>query len=158
VRGRGLRRASWAALAAVVAAALVHGSLPRPAPLTLSREAAQIAAGIKCPSCADVSVAQSDAPTAVAIRDYIRQALRRGQGRDQIDAYLASRYGTGILLNPPASGPGAAAYAVPAAAVLAAAAGLTLVFWRRRPSAEPALDPEGARMVEEALAARGEPP
>ena len=46
----------------------------------------------------------SSAPTAVAVRDTIRQQVAEGRTDQQIEAYLVARYGSAIVLDPPARG------------------------------------------------------
>jgi cytochrome c-type biogenesis protein CcmH len=89
----------------VVVVALVIGSgvLGSSTPSTAQRAAA-IEADLRCPSCEDLSVAQSDAPTAVAVRSAIRHQLAQGRTDAQVEAYLVSRYGSSIELTPPADG------------------------------------------------------
>ncbi|MGH9301037.1 MAG: hypothetical protein ACRD0E_04055, partial [Acidimicrobiales bacterium] len=59
-----VRWAPWWALGAVVVVVLAIGSHRPGPPPTLDQRVDQIASGIRCPSCADLSAAQSDASTA----------------------------------------------------------------------------------------------
>ena len=128
-----MRRASWAALLVIAAAALVFGTVDDgPARATEDR-VQEIAATIRCPQCRSQSAADSDASTAQAVRDEIAERVEAGESADEIRAYFASRYGDQILLTPPATGVGSLVWVLPVAATIVAAAALGLAFvrWRR---------------------------
>ena len=55
---------------------------------------------VKCPTCADLSVAQSNAPSAIAVRRQIVASVRAGRSDTSILTTLETQYGTGILLSP----------------------------------------------------------
>lgn len=148
---------AWIALGVVLAVALVVGAgTPARAPSPAQRAAA-IEADVRCPSCEDISVAQSSAPTAVAIRSAVASRVAAGQSDTAIEGYLVSRYGSGILLRPPAGGGAGLVWLVPVLAVAAAMVGLVVFFWRRRRVGPLAVDEEDRALVEDALAARSEP-
>jgi cytochrome c-type biogenesis protein CcmH/NrfF len=125
------RLAALAAFAAVVGGGLAYGLWPRAGRPTLAARVREIASGVRCPSCLDLSAAESDAPSAVAIRGFIRSELEAGKTASQIDAALVARYGPGILLAPPASGVGLLVWLVPAAVVLALGGGAAAGLVRR---------------------------
>ena len=97
-----------------------------------AQRAAAIDARVRCPSCDGISVADSSASTAVAIRQAVAPRATPGQSDGQIDAFLVSRYGPGILLRPPAHGATAWVWVLPPVAVAVAAVAVGTVFWRRR--------------------------
>jgi len=107
VSGRhGLRAASalvWVLLAVVLAVALAF-SVSKGGPLTPAQRAAAIDAVLKCPSCDGISVADSSASSAAAVRQVVLARVREGQSDQQIEQYLVSRYGPSILLRPPTTG------------------------------------------------------
>ena len=74
---------------------------------------------VKCPACEDLSVAQSDATSAIAVRNEIAARVHEGQSDNQILTALEDVYGTSILLSPPTSGLGALLWVVPVAGVVA---------------------------------------
>ena len=74
---------------------------------------------VKCPACEDLSVAQSNATSAIAVRHEIAQRVRAGESDNQILTALESVYGTSILLSPPTSGVGTLLWVVPILVVLA---------------------------------------
>ncbi len=119
-------------LLVVLAAALVVGSgVVQGGHRTPAQQASALDAELRCPSCEDVSVAQSSASTAVAVRHEVLQLARRGESDQQIEDTLVGQYGTAILLRPPTSGLASLVWIVPALAGVAAAASLGVLFWKR---------------------------
>jgi cytochrome c-type biogenesis protein CcmH len=86
------RRASWALLALVLVAALAIGSRGESGPPTEDQRVQRIASVVRCPTCRGLSAAQSDAPSAEAIRDEVRRRVQEGETDAQIKGYLISRY------------------------------------------------------------------
>lgn len=119
-------------LLVVLAAALVVGSgVGQGGHPTAAQRASALDAELRCPSCEDLSVAQSSASTAVAVRHEVLRLTRRGESDQQIEDALVGQYGTAILLRPPTSGLASLVWIVPAVAGIAAAAALGVLFWRR---------------------------
>jgi cytochrome c-type biogenesis protein CcmH/NrfF len=116
----------------VVAVALVIGSgaFDSSAP-TVAERAAAIEAGVRCPSCTDVSVAQSNATTAIAVRHQIATMVAAGRSTAEIDQVLVSEYGQTILLVPPDAGGVPLIWVIPLVLGAGALAGVGVVFWRR---------------------------
>lgn len=135
-------------LAAVLVAALAAGSgLFSSSPPTMAQRAGAIESVLRCPSCEDLSVADSTAPTAVAVRATVRQLLDRGWSDARIESYLVARYGATIVLDPPARGWTALVWVLPPAAGAAAVVAVGVVLARRRradsgPGGEVAGEPE----------------
>lgn len=129
------RRSLWlgpAALVVVVAIALLVGSGALSSrPQTPAQRAAALETTIRCPSCIDVSAADSSAGTAVALRHEILRWEREGYSAQRIDAILVGRYGPDILLTPPSGGLTDLLWIIPVVAGAAAVAILGTVFWRR---------------------------
>jgi len=118
----------WA-LALVVVAVMVAVSAPRQS--AAAARIAHLESLVRCPSCDDLSVAQSNATTAVAVRHEIVNRVDRGDSDTAILTSLETTYGTSVLLSPPTSGLGALLWAVPVA-LLALAGLVTLRLARRR--------------------------
>jgi cytochrome c-type biogenesis protein CcmH len=132
---RRLNLISAVALVVVAAVALAIGSgLGRSAPPTLAERAASLETEIKCPSCEDISVSESEASTAVEARHQITQMLANGETNAQIEQAFVARWGTSILLVPPASGLGALVWILPSLAGAVALGALAVLFWRRQRS------------------------
>ena len=123
----------WIVLGVVVVLALLVGSgvLTSSSP-TPAQRAASLESVVRCPTCEDLSVAQSTAPTAVAVRGAIGQLIAEGRTDQQIKAYLVARYGSSIVLDPPASGWSLLVWLLPLVGGLMATAVLVVVLVRRR--------------------------
>lgn len=80
---------------------------------TLEERTRAVAAQLRCPICHGESVADSTTDIARSIRTLIRQRLSEGQSPDAIKRYLASRYGSSIMLAPPTSGVSSIAWFAP---------------------------------------------
>jgi cytochrome c-type biogenesis protein CcmH len=103
-----------------------------------AQQVQQIAAGLHCPVCKDLSVADSPAPLAQQMREQIAQKLRAGESPDQIRADFVAAYGDSVLMSPPKRGLSAAVYVLPAIVI---AAGLIVAVllvrrWVRRPQVD----------------------
>ena len=86
---------------------------------------------VKCPSCEDLSVAQSNATSALAVRNEITRKVHEGKSDDQILTSLEASYGTSILLSPSTSGIGSLLWIGPVL-VLVFVASMTIRLARRR--------------------------
>ncbi len=100
-------------------------------PQTTLQRAAAIEAGVRCPSCTDISVAESNATTAIAVRHQIESMVADGASTADIDQTLVSEYGQTILLVPPDSGGIPVIYVVPLVLGVATVVGVGMLFWRR---------------------------
>jgi len=128
VRGR----ASFVLALVVLAAALVIGSgVTSSATPDAAQRAAALETQIRCPSCEDVSVAQSSAASAIAVRHEVQQLAAAGVSDHAIEQRLVAQYGPSILLSPPDSGLSSLVWLLPLVAGLLAVGGLGVFFWRR---------------------------
>ena len=93
--------------------------------------AAALDSQVRCPSCQDLSVAQSSASAAVAVRREVARLVRQGRTDQQIESTLVSQYGPTILLRPPVAGLSALVWVLPIVGGAAAVALLAVLFWRR---------------------------
>jgi cytochrome c-type biogenesis protein CcmH len=119
-------------LALVLAVALAVGSgLGSGGHQTAAQRAAALDQDIRCPSCDDLSVAQSSASAAVAVRHEVLRLVQEGRTDQQIDAELVGQYGPTILLRPPTTGLTSLVWIVPAVAGAAALGAVAVLFWRR---------------------------
>jgi cytochrome c-type biogenesis protein CcmH len=87
---------------------------------------------IKCPSCVDLSIAQSDAPIAVGLRAEVAAWVHEGLSDTRIEQLVVARFGAQALLVPSGSGVDVLLWAVPASVVGGAAVLLAVYLWRRR--------------------------
>lgn len=86
-----LAPASWGAEAAAT---------PVPSP-ALEREVAVIASELRCLVCQNQSIADSNAPLAIDLRNQIREQLSEGRSEREIRTYMVERYGDFVLYRPP---------------------------------------------------------
>ena len=150
------RRAGWLLLGLVLVVALVAGSGQfGSGHESAASRAAALDRELRCPSCVDLSVAQSDAITALAIRVYVAHAVARGDSDRAIIGYLESRYGASVLMAPGTSGPGASLWYLAGGfgLLVVVAAGGFLVFRARQPVDELRPSAEDAALVARARSA-----
>ncbi len=111
----------------------------------LDDQVREIASGLRCPVCQNLSVADSPSEMAQQMRAVIRERLSAGQSRAEIEAYFVGKYGQWILLSPRQSGFNLVLWIGPFAALvlgLLAAARLAHRWARRRAGAPaPPVDP-----------------
>jgi cytochrome c-type biogenesis protein CcmH len=127
----------WTALGVVLVAALIIGSgALSGSPPTDAQRAYAIESVVRCPSCEDLSVAQSSASTAVTVRATVTQLISSGWTDQQIENYLVARYGTSIVLDPPARGLSLLVWLLPLLGGSAALAVLVTRMARRQGSSD----------------------
>jgi cytochrome c-type biogenesis protein CcmH len=104
------------ALALVLFVALLVGSgaFDAPAPAAATR-VASLERLVRCPSCEDLSVAQSISNSSIAVRHEITRSVAAGESDSQILDTLVARFGPSILLEPPPGGLDTLLWAVPLA-------------------------------------------
>ncbi len=116
----------------VLVVALVVGSgVLDSAPPTAGQRAAAIETGVRCPSCTDLSVSESNASTALAVRHQIETMLAAGRSNADIDQALVAEYGQTILLVPPDAGGVPLIWIIPIVLGAGALVGVGVCFWRR---------------------------
>jgi cytochrome c-type biogenesis protein CcmH len=123
-----------AAGAVTLAIVATHNSTPA----GRAQQIQQIAAGLHCPICKDLSVADSPAPLAQQMRQEIAEKIDAGESADEIRASFVAAYGDSVLMTPPRHGLGQAAYFLPLAVIAFAVliAFLVLRRWLRKPASE----------------------
>jgi len=130
-------RPAWLVAAVVAVVALGIGSVHPQAPSATAR-IAQLDSVIKCPSCIDLSIAQSDAPIAVALRVEVAAWVHAGLSDARIEQLVVARFGEQVLLVPTGSGVDVLLWVVPASLVGGSGVLLAVYLWRRRRLEEPA--------------------
>jgi cytochrome c-type biogenesis protein CcmH/NrfF len=135
VAERRARQPLWVRVALPVVVLLValvigSGAFDSSTP-TAGQRAAAIEAGVRCPSCTDLSVAESNATTAIAVRHQIESMVAAGRSTAAIDQTLVSEYGQTILLSPPDAGGVPLIWIIPLVLGAGALVGVGVVFWRR---------------------------
>jgi cytochrome c-type biogenesis protein CcmH len=102
-------------LVGLAAAGLLRAASTEPASDAQRVEA--VAAGLRCPTCQGLSVADSPSKVANGMRDIVAEQLATGRTPEEIRAWFVDRYGEWILLAPPSSGLGRAVWLAPIAAL-----------------------------------------
>jgi cytochrome c-type biogenesis protein CcmH len=126
------------------AAQQVERSIGDPAGAPLSGDALdeatyQLADRLRCPVCQGLSVAASPSPSALAMREEIRELLAQGYSDEQIVDYFEGAYGEFVRLVPKPKGFNLLVWILPMVGVLA---GLFLVL--RLVKRTPGLDAQDA--------------
>ena len=107
-----------------------------------------LATRLKCPICANESIASSPADLARELLVVIEERVADGWTDDEIVDFFVATYGDDVLLDPPSGGRTALLWVLP---LLAAGAGVAVVISRRRIGAIPALDDADRQRVQAAL-------
>ena len=126
-------------LTALVLAALLAGAArgaPAPARVVSESEVHEVAGGLLCVVCQNLSVADSPSEMARQMRAIVRERLEAGESPGEVVQYFVDRYGEWILLSPRRSGFNLLVWAAPLVAV---AVGLAIVSvlvrrWAREPA------------------------
>ena len=126
----------WAVLGAVAVALLALGSV-HPALPSAQQRIAELESVIKCPSCADLSIAQSNDPVAAAVRAEVVRLVGAGASDAAVERRVVAQFGSTVLLVPPGHGIDAALWVLPVVALASGAGGIALVLLRRRRASPP---------------------
>jgi cytochrome c-type biogenesis protein CcmH len=150
---------SWVVLVFAVVTLVAVGATRDGGPQSAGDRVDSISRRLACPVCDGESVFESRNNASDSIRSEITAQVADGRlGDDQIIEFIASRFGAQVLLVPRSSGIEALVWAIPAAALVVALAGLTLAFrrWRDEARAYPAATAADFDLVATALAAQPE--
>lgn len=109
---------------------------------------------IRCPTCQNQDIAESNAPLAKQLRDLIATQIQAGKNRDEITDYLVERYGDFITYAPRVQKNTLVLWFAPLAVML-----LALAFWlglrKRQNPPDKSLSPEQAAQLQQWLATYG---
>ena len=105
---------------------------------TLDRQVQTLANELRCLVCQNQTLADSNAPLAVDLRNQIREQLKAGKSEQDVVDFMVARYGDFVLYRPPLKATTVALWAGPFA-ILVFGAWLLIRRIRRRPAAEPEL-------------------
>ena len=118
----------------------------------LEARARELSKGLRCLVCQNQSIDESDADLARDLRVLVRERIKAGDSDDEVIAYVVSRYGDFVLLNPPMKLKTYALWFGPGF-ILLAGIGAIALFYRRRAepgapgvSAEPLSEDERKRL------------
>jgi cytochrome c-type biogenesis protein CcmH len=117
---------------ALAGALLVGSGAFSGAVVTDATRAAGLERLVAAPPRGDLSIAQSNAPGAVALRHQVTVEVAQGWSDERILNGIVARYGTAILLVPPAGWLDTVLWAAPVALGAAAIAALGTAAVRRR--------------------------
>ena len=87
-------------------------------PGSMEERVHQVAAGLRCPVCQSLSVADSSSQVAREMRAEIARDLGAGKSPQEIRDEFAAAYGDWVLLSPPKEGLDLVVWLVPLAALL----------------------------------------
>ena len=146
-RNAALLLAGFMALAPVAAPAVQPDEvLPDPA---LELRARELSKGLRCLVCRNESIDESNAGLARDLRLLVRERIVAGDSDDQVVAFIVSRYGEYVLLNPRADGSNLLLWgAGPLMLVIAIAIGLISRRRRSNATVEQLSEAEKARLAE----------
>jgi cytochrome c-type biogenesis protein CcmH len=126
-----LRLGSFRLWAVALVAVVVIAVVAAPVVSSSAQRVTHLESLVKCPSCDDLSVAQSTSSSALAVRHEIVTMVARGDSDTQILTTIEDSYGPAILLSPSTSGIGILLWLLPAA-VFAGLIVTGVVLRRRR--------------------------
>jgi len=136
-------------------AVFASGGSDRPA--SVDDRVHEIGAGLRCPVCLNLSVADSPSPLAGEMRAEIEQQLRSGRSPEQVRAFFVDRYGEWILLSPTRRGLNLLPWAIPIVGLLVGAAVWFGLVRRRAPRDDAAASTSERARIERDLANLREP-
>jgi len=144
----GLASAAWGQSAEIA----------NPDPLVEARLKA-ISHELRCLVCQNQTIADSNAPLAVDLRQQTRTMIAAGKSDDEIRAYMVERYGDFVLYKPPFNAATVVLWVAPGLLIVGGFAALYVLLRRRRTAVAGAAPPDAARRREiEALLAADEDP
>jgi cytochrome c-type biogenesis protein CcmH/NrfF len=117
---------AWVLAGVVAAFAHAGEAVPVAADPALEARVERLAVLLRCLVCQNQSLADSNAPLALDLKNQVREQLRAGASETQVIDFMTARYGDFVLYKPPVKGTTALLWAGPA---LLALVGIAL-GWR----------------------------
>ena len=149
-----MRRAFAAALLSLAASGAFGqaSEIAHPDPV-IEQRLKDLAEELRCLVCQNQTIADSNAPLALDLRNQIRTQIAQGRTDDQIRAYMVERYGDFVLYKPPFKANTALLWLAPALLLLGGGAVFWVVVRRRRPQTDtaPELAPQRRAEIEALL-------
>ena len=123
-----------------------HAAESLPTESALEKHVAALTQDLRCLVCQNQTIADSQAPLAIDLKNQVREKIAQGQTDQQIREYMVQRYGDFVLYRPPVKATTLALWFGPAALLLL---GLIMLFRhlarRRREPDAPLSDAERER-------------
>jgi cytochrome c-type biogenesis protein CcmH len=117
----------------------------------IDRRAAALAHELRCLVCQNQTIAESNAPLAVDLRNQIHAQLEAGKSERDVLDFMVARYGDFVLYRPPLKATTVALWAGPLLFVIAGLWWLSRTLRRRRtaaPELSPAERARAAKLLE----------
>lgn len=114
-------------------------ALPAAEDPVLEQRVLAISSELRCLVCQNQTIADSNAPLAIDLKNQVREKIKQGQTNSQILDFMVARYGDFVLYRPPFKASTVVLWLGP---LLLLAVGLFVLFHRlvrRRAAAEPEL-------------------
>ncbi len=92
---------------------------------TLDKRVTELTQDLRCLVCQNQSIADSQAPLAIDLKNQVREKMEKGMSDKQIVDYMVERYGDFVLYRPPVNAATVALWFGPAALL---ALGLFMLF------------------------------
>lgn len=105
----------------------------------LEERVMELSHSLRCLVCQNQSIAESNAPLAVDLRNQVREQFQAGKDEDQVVEYLVDRYGDFVLYLPPFKGATLLLWIGPALLLVGGAGWLAWRLRRRVQEAAPPL-------------------
>ncbi len=121
--------------ASLLALALVAGLAAAQADPALEKRVTGLAHELRCLVCQNQTIADSNAPLAVDLRNQIREQLQQGASEQDVIDFMVARYGDFVLYRPPLKATTIALWAGP---FLLLALGIVVLVRRLRQRRTPA--------------------
>lgn len=112
------------------------------ADLELEARVTELSHKLRCLVCQNQSIAESDAPLAVDLRNQVREQLAAGKSESQVIDYLVARYGDFVLYLPPLKGVTLLLWVGPGLLLVGCAGWLAFRLRRRADESAPDLSTE----------------
>jgi cytochrome c-type biogenesis protein CcmH len=110
-----------------------------------------LAEELRCLVCQNQTIADSNAPLALDLRNQIRGQIAAGRSDEQIRAYMVERYGDFVLYRPPFKASTLALWLGPFLLLVVGAAAFVAIVKRRRAAEAPAPRPQKRAQIDALL-------
>src|SRR3970282_2949076 len=109
-----------------------HAADALPTESALDKRVSALSQDLRCLVCQNQTIADSQAPLAIDLKNQIREKIAQGMSNDQIIDYMVQRYGDFVLYRPPVKAATLPLWIGPFVLLFAALAGLFYYILRRR--------------------------